>query len=199
MFAYCGNNPISFSDPSGFARKHLPIYLDDGFEYITDQDDDPWGDMTLGSSTIGKMGCGLVAVYNAMISLDDPRLFSEIYEFFDYYPSGLTDHGKNGLSILDVVAYFAYEGYDVVVASSLNIDQFMLYSQSADACIMLYQYGSVFNPSGHYIEFSITPEGYVGRNTAEGNGIYAFTSPVEYGFKSNRFFFFGIFVFKPNQ
>ena len=152
--------------------------------------------MQLGSSTVGKMGCGLIAIYNAMISLGDPRLFSDIYDYFNSYPSGTTDYGKNGLFIGDVVAYFLHEEYSVVVATSLNVDQFINYSQSADACIMLYQYGSIFNPGGHYIEFYKNSEGYIGRNTPESNGVYAFSSPVEYGFKDNRFFFFGIFLYK---
>ena len=198
MFAYCGNNPISFSDPSGHARKQLPFCLNDDLGYIYDQHDNPWGDMQLGSSTVGKMGCGLVAIFNAMITLGDPRPFSEIYDFFDSYPSGLMDHGKHGLFVGYVAAYFFHEGYDVVIGSSYDIDQFIRYAESADACILLYQAGEIFKPYGHYVEFSKYPGGYIGRNTAEDYGVFVFESPVEYGYAEDRFFFFGVFVYKPN-
>ena len=199
MFAYCLNNPVIYSDNCGRSCLFsMSLYDKPRGTYITDQSEEPWGQMTLGSSTVGKMGCGLVAIYNAMISLDDFRSFSQIYAFFDGYPSGLTDHGKNGLFVGYAKDYFKAEGYNVYVASALNIEQFMLYAQGADACIMLYLRGNIANSSGHYVEFSQYGAQYIGRNTVEENGLHVFASPIEYGFRQDRGFFVGIFVCKPH-
>ena len=197
MFAYCLNNPVIFSDSSGQRSLFSMSEYDKPLgTYIIDQTEDPWGKMPLGSSTVGKMGCGLVAIYNAMISLDDFRSFSQIYDFFDGYPSGLTDHGKNGLFIGYVAAFFLSEGYHVVILTSFEADLFTRYSQNADAWIMLYQFGAHPNSGGHYIEYEKCELGYLGRNTNEGNGTYTFQSPAEYSSRGNRSFAWGIFVFK---
>ena len=65
-----------FQDGHGMRREPTMIAINDpGYSHITDQETEPWSDIPLGSSTIGKMGCGHVAVYNAMLSLDDYRSF----------------------------------------------------------------------------------------------------------------------------
>ena len=195
MFTYCGNCSTMYSDKYGTRREVcITAFEDEGSLYILDQSDGPWSELPFGSSTVGEMGCALVAVYNAMISLGDPKYFMEIYNFYDGYPSGLTDHGKNGLFVGYMAAYFRAEGYDVVVRSAFDLTQFMLHTQGADACIMLYQRGAIFNSSGHYVEYAQYKDHYIARNTAEKNGNYIFNCPIEYGLSQDRYFFIGIFV-----
>jgi hypothetical protein len=58
MFAYCGNNPICFSDPSGYARKYFPICLEFEDENNEDAYQDPIYAGTFSLGGAGSVGVG---------------------------------------------------------------------------------------------------------------------------------------------
>ena len=97
MFAYCGNSPVNYSDPNGMRYINEGIIRhgrglaevtdagtgywsssDDG-NYISDQTNCGSSDWALGVSTISSNGCGLVAVYNILLSRGATTRFSDVY------------------------------------------------------------------------------------------------------------------------
>lgn len=203
MFAYCANNPIMFADDSGYI--FFPCAFQSGERsgrppYIDNQDEEPYSSMPMGESTIGKMGCGIVATYNALLSLGNYTSFSDVYDYYTSKPYRLVSNGKGGISAITVASYFLNQGYMVLVTCDPErIDQC---SANAGASIMLYNYtsGSFANGnlkvSGHFVEYSSYNGGYMGRNTSENGGNAVFMSPSEYGYKGARFFIIGIFIYK---
>ena len=207
MFAYCGNNPINFSDHSGFAAIHNQAYLhierNKGYDYITDQDDPAIADKRLGLATISHGGCGVIASYNALVTLGASQTFDQVLSYYNSQVVNTLGFGLMGLLPYEVAGYFSSLGYSVVTTNQKEqIDQL---SQTADACIMYYEFPqtySVFNLfsidayGAHFIEYGRMSGSYIGRNTSEGNGIYAFSSPHSYGTKGPRYYMVGIFIYK---
>jgi hypothetical protein len=104
-------------------------------------------------------------------------------------------NGKMGTNPLSIVGFFVRKGYKVRVTDGW--DGIDIYSSVADACIMMYAFKSTNGGVGaHYIEYSRSPLGYTGRNTAENGGQATFQYPSDYGCKGSRFFVVGIFIFK---
>ena len=199
MFAYCGNSPIIFSDPHGNYRSLTPIVAPHNPnrepKYILDQEDDSVGEMPYGAGSIGENGCGVIATFNAMISLRDVRTFREIYDFMTSDSSRMFLNGKMGTNPWAIADYFISQGY--TVRSTYNQDGIEIYSTIADACILLYAYKTESGKIGaHYVEYSKVPLGYIGRNTGDSNGTTAFLHPSDYGYEGERFFVIGIFIFK---
>ena len=195
MFAYCGNNPVMYSDPTGCYHKNIfPIYADNGFHYILNQHDQSIANLPLGESTVGKMGCGIVAIYNALLSMRDYTTFEEVYSYFADNPSRLADNGKSGISINEIAAYFRSKGYYVLVVNAHFPETFAFCSRYSDANIMLYTYGTFTNSSGHFIEYEWTGTHYVGRNIKGGTDW--FTDPLLYGLEDDKYFVRGVFICK---
>ena len=192
MFAYCGDNPVTREDQTGcrFELCTMDVGID-GYAYIYNQKSDPYASMPLGESTVGNDGCAIIATYNAMITLGDPRPFSEIYNF---YSNKLMDNGNGGIFVGSVAQYFAEEGYQVLVFTSHTPPEVDFCSQNADACIMLYRYKSRNKIYGHFVEYSAIDSGYIGRNI--GGSTETFYSPTLYGYKDTRYFMYGVYIFK---
>ena len=196
MFAYCGNNPVMYNDALGMARNVCMTSLNlPGSLYIYDQEDEPFDDIPYGIGSIGENGCGVIATYNAMISLGDIRTFGEIYSYLTSDSSKMLADGNMGTNPWAIADYFESQGY--TVHSTYNRDEIELYSTVADACILLYTFKtSAGNYGGHYVEYSRTPSGYTGRNVNTNTGMGMFSHPSDYGYEGERFFVLGIFVFK---
>ena len=89
MFVYCGNNPVCRIDSSGCAWVRLAflswfvglikeLEASRVYEYIIDQDANGVGDLTLGVTTVSHGGCGVIASYNALITLGDAKSFKSV-------------------------------------------------------------------------------------------------------------------------
>ena len=201
MFVYCGNNPVSYSDPIGKAFLPAMCKFNEGDNphYILDQDDAPFSEIKIGNTTIGENGCGIVAIYNALLSMGKHKPFLDICAYFSENPLMISFGGKYGLSAMAVASYFSNNGYKVLV--SFDPNEIDACSSSADAAILLYNFVSGnlgngdFRIGGHFIEYALCEEGYIGRNTASTSGITHFTSPSGYGYTGNRFFAMGILVY----
>ena len=205
MFAYCLNNPICYADSSGYFPScqfsRVNGSAECGYGYIINQDAEPYASVAMGKSTIGDMGCGIVATYNTLISLGAPETFIDVCNYYTSEPSRLMNEGKDGISIFAVAKYFFDHGYTVAICFSTN--HIAKYSWTADACIMCYCYssGDLFTEKlqlgAHYIEYSRHGYEYWGRNTSEFGGEYSFASPSSYGNKNRRFLPIVIFIFAP--
>ena len=213
MFAYCGNGPVNYSDPSGYIMvrttdrfkfhpngcggysggvSHSRLY-NNTYDYITDQSAEGIGEKQLGDSTVSHGGCGAVATYNALITLGDAKSLDEVLA---YYNNGaeLFFDGHAGMLPDTVAKYFRDQGYTVVIAE--GDDAIDLYSTSADASILWYCYSSSSFPfiGGHFVAYERHANGYVGYNTAQ--GVSDFLFPSDYGYQGNRFYAVGIFIYK---
>ena len=70
MFAYCGNNPVVYSDTSGNARNYCVMLTDSGGSHnslIYRQDAYPCTHLTYGACTANYNSCGVIATYNALL------------------------------------------------------------------------------------------------------------------------------------
>ena len=196
MFAYCGNNPVIHDDSFGTFKRICTTYINDsGTSYIYDQATAPFDSTPFGDGSIGENGCGVIATYNAMISLGDARTFREVYDFMTSDSSRMFLNGKMGTNPWAIGEYFTGQGY--TVRSTYSRDGIELYSTIADACILLYAYEAQNgNLGAHYVEYSKISTGYIGRNTADIDGKTAFLHPSDYGYEGERFFVLGIYIFK---
>ena len=205
MFAYCSNNPLRYTDSAGNipcpAVVTAAIKDPGAYEYITDQNHEIYGSMILGGYTVSYNGCGAVASYDALISLGDPKPFDEVLRYYNGHWSRTFANGKFGILPWQVARFFKSLGYRTRTTSIPSfIDK---YSKTADACIMFY----VFNqettflgiegtwPGAHFVEYSATDGGYIGRNTGDPTGTQFFSSPSEYGYDGSNYYVVCIFIY----
>ena len=198
MFAYCGNNPVKYADPTGcfrqFPYKCVPLSEEDEYYYIYDQEDASIASLSLGLGTIGDNGCAVVATYNALLDLGAHVSFDEVYLWYCDHVSLFDGFGSNGIFLPTVSKYFREHGYDTIVLISWVSEEHTEYAKMADASIMLYQVKSSSGRGGHYVAYYWTGSDFLGRNTV-GNTAY-FSSPWEYGTRNNRTFVYEIYVFE---
>ena len=194
MFAYCNNNPVNYEDPTGNRPQYFPILVNDDLYYIHDQMDQSIVSLPYGDSTIGEMGCGVVATYNALLDMGKFTSFEDVYEWYLGHLSWLNSNGKTGVFIGTVAAFFSEHGYDTTILISCSPEVHQEYAQTADACIMLYRYKTSEGRNGHYVAYSWSGQHFIGRNTT--GGIATFTSPWDYGTQGTRYFVYEVFVFE---
>ena len=196
MFAYCNGNPVIYTDNLGTFSNPCTIGMNTpGIDYLYDQEAEPFSSKELCMGTIGVNGCGVIATYNAMISLNNSKLFTEIYDYYTTGASKVLLNGKMGTNPWAIAKYFVNQGY--TVRSTYNRDGIELYSTVADACILLYAYKTKDDNWGaHYVEYSKVLSGYLGRNVGGNNGVSLFLHPSDYGYEGTGFFVLGIFIFK---
>ena len=193
MFAYCGNNPVMYSDPTGCYRKNImPIYADNGLHYILNQNDESIANLPLGESTIGPNGCGVVATYNALLHMGKFETFENVRKWYCDNVTFVEGHGELGIYVGTICHYFL--DHNCLVTVSIDPNKIENFSKSADACILLYYYTSPDGGSGHYIHYSWIGNNYVGFNTSEQSGNASFLSPVSYGYSKTRYLVIGIFI-----
>ena len=199
MFAYCKDNPINLSDPTG----NVPIFPvcigEDRYSYITDQEKEPVGSKEFGVATVSHGGCGVVASYNAMVSLGNPMSFDSVLDYYNRKMIFTLGWGLTGLHPFDIVNFFIEQGYSVSIA--MDSTTINARSQTADACIMYYEFPATylgFIPAygAHFVEYHKTGNGYQATNTSEFGGIFVFESPTDYGSKGSRYNAMGIFIYK---
>ena len=202
MFAYCQNNSVNFYDPAGYFphSQCTYAYIDGNYTlpYITDQDDDLIKSKRFGITTVSHGGCGPIATYNALISLGKYVSFDEVLAYYNSNIFALNLGGLTGTPVDLVAQYFRDNGYSVIVSD--DPDEIDVLSMSADASILWYmfpaKYFGVEAYGAHFVSYKKTDAGYVGYNTAEGNGTYMFRYASDYGYDHDRYYAIGIFIFK---
>ena len=206
LFAYCGNSPVIFCDPSGHARRALDLTIGAGIlptepepepnpepPYIKDQKVSGIGDLSLGLATIGHGGCGVVAAYNALISMGVDCSFEEVLAFFNKNPHLLNAVGIAGMMPHAVITYFLDKGYDVsVTATPAAMD---MQSAQADACILWYVYqGDGIGIGGHFVAYHPSNNEYLAYNIA--GGVDTFSEHVKFVQSHDRLYTLGIYIYK---
>ena len=138
MFAYCNNNSVNYTDTKGLVpSKDFCVALapDSGtsYEYIYSQTSSPHASTSLGIANVSHGGCGPVAVYNAMLMLDNHASLNEIVEYFEQ-DNGIYFGGLLGTSFYTCANYFRDQGYSVYMTK--DIATYSDLAASADACIL---------------------------------------------------------------
>ena len=221
MFAYCGNNPVNRCDPTGAFFIELlekvfgkineavsqvkAILAGPSGEYITDQNDSAIRDFNVGLSNVGDAGCAIVASYNALITLGNPKPFRAVLKSFNSDHLGRSAGGLLGFYPFAVENYFRREGYRVVGTN--NRSKIYSHSQTADACIMYYMYTSTTTiasipnvakitmtlPYAHFFHYKNLAGTYYGYNDGPNT---SFTDPYVYGMSGSRIYAYCIFIYK---
>ena len=221
MFAYCLNNPVVLEDISGTVAR-VSISANSQIDetpwrdfslggggvpagrrfiqraYIRDQNATGVGELKLGWSTVSHGGCGVVAAYNALITLGSSESFESVLRYFNQKSDRLVAFGFLGMLPSDIVEYFECKGYHVFVTSDL--DGMNACSQTADACIMWYAwpetYAGIFDAFGaHFVHYRKTAYNYVAYNVGI-TGTSSFGKPSSFGGLDNCFYAVGIFIYK---
>ena len=191
MFAYCNNCPTIYEDPSGHAlRSNLALICDGGSgktepRYISDQDLPGIAPTPFGHSNVGNAGCGAVATYNALQTLNSGTSLNSI---ISYYQSNnkMNLNGHLGLMPSSVIDYFLSEGYSVLSCeytmeySVKTAETVNSLSQSADASILWYVYVSDSGVGAHFFEYHRDGDGYVGYNVFNNHPVYRFSDPYKF-------------------
>ena len=204
MFAYCLNNPIAFVDLFGYHASYCFVHCDSegGGGYITDQNDPAVAYKRFGLATISHSGCGIIASYNALISMGNRKEFDEVLAYYNSEISNILGYGLTGLLPSDVGSFFNYLGYTTVITMSPTAIKYL--SKKADACIMYYMFPRTYSLGAlsidafgaHFVEYSRLGNQYIARNTGGRNGTSSFSDPFAYGEQGSRYCVVGIFIFK---
>ena len=200
MFAYCNNNPVSYSDATGNRPKYIPVCIEDdeGENFITDQRDAMYGFQRFGVTSISHGGCGVIASYNALIMLGDSKSFDKVLGYYNNRMVLILGKGLIGLSPGAVARYFRDLGYHVTMTNSPDLID--IYSQTADASILYYEFPATYwgieAYGAHFVAYHQTGSIYTAYNTAENNGAFSFSYPSDYGYKNTRYYAIGIFIYK---
>lgn len=201
MFSYCNNSTVLYIDDTGYIPQ-MRVEPPD-FTYIYDQNAQPHGTFLIGNVNVSYGGCAVVASYNALISLNNPKSFEDVLNYYNSKPSKLMANGRLGIRPEAVQSYFESFGYTVYLTSDHDFIDAL--SKTADACILFYMYTQTKKipligiectlPGAHYIEYVKTGTGYFARNTSDQFGYSSFRSPVEYGERGSRFCVTGVFIY----
>ena len=210
MFAYCNNNSVNYSDSTGQLPVRNTVYINDGVPsgakellYIRDQTDSAVSTKNIGVATVSHGGCGAVATYNALVTLEDYTSFDSVLDSYNSDPLSLSLLGLAGMSPNTVANYFKDAGYTVHM--SKDIDEIDVYSATADACIMYYMYPRTYNVSSllsviafgaHFVAYNRYTDGYLGYNTGGRYGVHKFAYASEYAYENGNFCAIGIFIYK---
>ncbi len=188
MFAYCGNNPVIFHDTAG-TRHEISAGGGSGtrnYQYIYSQNDFSISGKLLGLSTIEHSGCGVLATYNALITLGNPKSFDSVLNYYNKRPTMHPLGGAIGMSPFAVASYFSDNGYRVILTS--DSDAVDVLSTTADASIFYYLYEQTYKPLGvkveafghHFIEYhKLNSTLYEGLNAATMTGYRTFRYPSD--------------------
>ena len=197
MFAYCGNNPVNGADPAGYRVESKPILFEFAWPYIYNQKDPGVGELRFGVVTVAHGGCGAVATYNALVSMGHGVPFGQVLEYYNDHVMQMLLFGAAGMLPETVADYFWDHGY--VVFTTDDPEMIDYFSTTADACIMWYTFTSDSLPfvGGHFVEYSRTSDGYVGRNVY--GGTRKFAIPSEFAYIDPRFYARGIFIYRKER
>lgn len=109
-----------------------------------------------GYNTIGPVGCGLVATYNALLLLGDKMEFYDVIREFE--TNGVMLQGCCGTHPLAIVQFFTKRGYDVNIAFN-NFDDI---ADNENIVNIMYYKHSYWE---HYVTIKYEDESFKGYNT----------------------------------
>ena len=195
MYVYCGNNPANYVDQSGmlFGRANTVLMADrthkGSSKYIADQNADTIGSKSFGLASVAHGGCGIVASYNALLTLGAEKSFDDVLAYFNNRIGITPGFGYVGLSASAVAGYFRNLGYDVTLSDTA--DGIDILSQTSDASILYYMFPATYPLVGkqygaHFVEYHRTSNGYKGFNT---NGRYGFSNiaiPSDFAYQNSK-------------
>ncbi len=199
MFVYCLNNPIMRDDPSGNRcvpqRADLKAFIP---EYILDQEDGSIANKKLGVSTISHSGCGVIATYNALLTLGENTTFDEVLAYYNKNWYSLDCAGLAGMRPDVVATYFREAGYTVHITDSR--DGIDVLSRSADACILYYMYYTEYSIGevtwdlygAHFVSYLKKGGKYITLEAPTDS----FKRPSSYAYSGRRFYAIGIYIYK---
>lgn len=122
FFAYCNNNPIMLSDPSGMyaislalSESHLKYNrkINISGKYINGQGEGNVAKMKYGLMKMKNNGCELIAVYNALLALDKGVDIAQIIYDFERNPAAIWSDGLLGTRPESIAPYLRKKGLKV--------------------------------------------------------------------------------------
>ena len=147
MFAYCGNNPIIYSDNSGARCVYTSTLMGGGNGYIYNQNTDEFSNKRFGNSTVSFSGCGAIATYNALLTLGCRPDLDEIIQYYEQSGS-LLFGGVAGLPYSAVADYFAEAGYNVAMCADPEL--FNYCTSQSDASVIWYTWNNSNKMGMHF-------------------------------------------------
>ena len=207
MFAYCNNCPTIYEDPSGHAlRSNLALICDGGSgktepRYISDQDLPGIAPTLFGLSNVGRSGCGAVATYNALQTLNSGTSLNDIISYY-HDNKDMNVFGYLGLGPNSVADYFRVQGYTVIMArytakySAETAAVVNSLAQTADASILWYVYASDSGVGAHFFEYHRDGDGYVGYNVFSNKSVFEIENPYQFLRDNNGVIAINIFIYQ---
>ena len=207
MFAYCNNCPTIYEDPSGHAlRSNLALICDGGSgktepRYISDQDLPGIAPTLFGLSNVGRSGCGAVATYNALQTLNSGTSLNDIISYY-HDNKDMNVFGYLGLGPNSVADYFRVQGYTVIMArytakySAETAAVVNSLAQTADASIPWYVYASDSGVGAHFFEYHRDGDGYVGYNVFSNKSVFEIENPYQFLRDNNGVIAINMFIYQ---
>ena len=207
MFAYCNNCPTIYEDPSGHAlRSNLALICDGGSgktepRYISDQDLPGIAPTLFGLSNVGRSGCGAVATYNALQTLNSGTSLNDIISYY-HDNKDMNVFGYLGLGPNSVADYFRVQGYTVIMArytakySAETAAVVNSLAQTADASILWYVYASDSGVGAHFFEYHRDGDGYVGYNVFSNKSVFEIENPYQFLRDNNGVIAINMFIYQ---
>ena len=186
LFAYCGNNPITYSLKYKDKSEYLTIESNYAYNksksniinsYIYRQNDSIGNidgtdgivsPLHFGNTKFGPNGCGIVATYNALIMLGNRTDIADINRECEI--NGVSVCGSISFYPAYLVRYFKSKGYTVYVTYDKNDFDNNDTIKNAKANIIYY----TKEHSGHYVAFNYDGSNYWGYNVFAGSDVSAY-------------------------
>ena len=152
----------------------------------------------VGVATVSHSGCGVVATYNALYTLGEPRSFDSILRHYNSADNALILWGLMGISPDAIAEYFVNAGYSVCMSSNPNTTDAL--SKLARANILYYVYTYPNSVGGksighHFVEYHQTNSGaYEAANVYTNKSPSYFASPSQFS-KDNSVLYVSIHIF----
>lgn len=185
LFAYCGNNPITYSLKYKDKSEYLTIESNYAYNksksniinsYIYRQNDSIGNidgtdgivsPLHFGNTKFGPNGCGIVATYNALIMLGNRTDIADINRECEI--NGVSVCGSISFYPAYLVRYFKSKGYTVYVTYDKNKFDNNNTIKNAKANIIYYTKPK----NGHYVAFNYDSSNYWGYNVSSGSDVSA--------------------------
>ncbi len=136
--------------------ENVSDYYDSTNDFILNQKNEYISKYRFGYNTIGPVGCGLVAIYNALLLLGDKMEFCDVIRELE--TNGVLFQGFCGTHPLAIAQFFSKRGYEVNVTLN-NFDETAANGDAAN--IMYYKH----SPGEHYVAIKYKDESFEGYNT----------------------------------
>lgn len=141
-------------------------------DLIYNQNDIPKNKWRYGFRSSAAVGCGWVAVYNALRLLGYRAEPEELITFFEMQLPLI--HGNAGTTIPAPALFFRSRGFPVEITA--RKDKFDELARRSDVCILYYLWRNRWKFGAHFVTLHRTEDGFVGYNTYTNS-----SGPDDYG------------------